>query len=218
MDVSGSAEEIEKIFHVIINLYQYSPDHRIFYAPNAAATIDSLDVPISDVIGLDDFAPPRPIDLKKPKPGEKPETTGSGPGGLFIGRDYRAAYADGVSLDGSGQVVGLFEFGPYWSNDVISYENQAGLPHPKITNVLLDGFSGVPGASEDVGEESLDIENVIAMAPGASFIVYEGNSAVDILSRIASDNKAKQISCSFGWYPPSSTENSLYKELVIQGQ
>jgi len=218
LDVNGTVSNIEKIFHVILNVYQNATDHHTFYAPNSAAAIQGLDVPVLDVIGLDNFSPPHPIDLKKLSPGEKPSTTGSGPGGLFIGKDYRAAYAPGVALDGTGQTVGLFEFGPYWANDIKTYEDEAGLPHPKITNVLLDGFTGNPGVNEDVGEESLDIENAIAMAPGASFIVYEGNSAVDILSRIASDNKAKQISCSFGWYPPSSTENQLYQQLVSQGQ
>ncbi|MFZ1081628.1 MAG: S53 family peptidase, partial [Candidatus Kryptoniota bacterium] len=218
IDVSSSVANIEKTFHVNMGIYRDPSKPRTFYAPDVVATIDSLDVSVLDVIGIDDYAPPRPIDLKKPKSGEKPETNGSGPGGLFIGNDYRAAYAPGVSLDGTGQIVGLFEFGPYWTNDVTTYEGQAGLPHVKITNVLLDGFTGVPGASDDVGEESLDIENALSMAPGASFIVYEGNNAVDILSRIASDDKAKQISCSFGWYPPSLTENKLYEELDAQGQ
>ncbi len=218
VDVRGSAAIIDSTFHVTIYFYRDASKDHTFYAPDVSATIDGLDVPLLDVIGLDDFAPPRPIDLREPRPGEKAETTGSGPGGLFIGNDYRAAYASGVSLKGTGQIVGLFEFGPYWTTDITAYENQAGILPVKITNVLLDGFTGVPASGEDVGEESLDIENALAMAPGCSMIVYEGNSAVDILSRIASDDKAKQISCSFGWYPPSSTENSLYKQLDVQGQ
>ena len=218
VDVLGDVVDIERTFHIKINVYRDLSKARTFYAPEVAATIDSLDVPISDLIGLDNYAPPRPIDLRRPNPGDKVEAAGTGPGGLFIGKDYRAAYAPGVTLDGTGQTVGLFEFGPYWTNDITTYEDQAGMPHAKISNVLLDGFSGIPDSGEDVGEESLDIENAIAMAPGASFVVYEGSSAVDILSQIASDNSAKQISCSFGWYPPSLTEEKLYVELVAQGQ
>ncbi len=218
IDITGSVLAIDTTFHVVIGVYHDTENGRIFYAPDGVATVDGLSVPISDVIGLDDFAPPRPIDLVRAKAGEKVATSGSGPGGLFIGQDYRYAYANGVSLDGRGQTVGLFEFGPYWPNDITAYEDKAGIPHAKITNVLLDGYTGVPKSGEDVGEESLDIENAISMAPGASFVVYEGNSAVDIISRIASEDRAKQITCSFGWYPPSSTENSLYQELDAQGQ
>lgn len=107
IDVSSSVANIEKTFHVNMGIYRDPSKPRTFYAPDVVATIDSLDVSVLDVIGIDDYAPPRPIDLKKPKSGEKPETNGSGPGGLFIGNDYRAAYAPGVSLDGTGQIVGL---------------------------------------------------------------------------------------------------------------
>ena len=196
LDISGSVDAIQKTFHVNMGVYQYPTEARTFYAPDVAAMVSGLSVPILDVAGLDNFAPPRPMNLKKiPLNQVKANTTGSGPNGLFAGNDFRAAYAPGVSLNGSGQTVGLFEFGPYYSNDITTYENQFGLPHVPITNVLLDGVSGVPTSSDDTGEESLDIEMDVCMAPGASrLMVYEGNNPDDILSRIATDNQAKQIS------------------------
>ena len=51
------------------------------------------------------------MSLKKiPLEKADPYVTGSGPGGYFIGKDFRAAYAPGVSLTGNGEVVGLLEF------------------------------------------------------------------------------------------------------------
>ena len=88
-----------------------------------------------------------------------------------------------------------------------------------LTNVAVDGgIPGAPGAGVD--EVSLDIEMVMAMAPGISKIfVYEspGSPAVDVLSQMASDNTCKQISSS--WVFGGGTNNDIiFKELAAQGQ
>src|SRR6185369_1954910 len=132
--------------------------------------------------------------------------------------DFRAAYAPGVSLTGAGQIIGLFEFGPYFTNDIILYKQRAGLPDVTVTNVLLDGFTGIPAAGTDDGEETLDIDMAMCMAPGATIIVYEGNSAIDIFNRMATDNLAKQMSCSFGFYPPPSSMDNVFLQFAAQGQ
>ena len=43
------------------------------------------------------------------------------------------------------------------------------------TNVLVDGFDGTPGANN--AEVALDIEMVMAMAPGAQVAVYMGSTS-----------------------------------------
>jgi len=83
--------------------------------------------------GLDDFILPRPMNLRRKETGNDTvgvisDATGSGPGGNFMGKDFRAAYAPGVTNDGAGQMIGLFEFGPYYTNDIYQYELKAGLP------------------------------------------------------------------------------------------
>src|ERR1039458_1978583 len=80
--------------------------------------------------------------------------------------------------------------------------------------------SGICGAGCDDGEEVIDIQQSISMAPGLSaVIVYEGNNDVDILNRMATDNVARQLSCSFGWLPadPKSDE-PIFREFAVQGQ
>ena len=63
----------------------------------------------------------------------------------------------------------------------------------------------------------LDIVMAGYMAPGASVIVYEGDYPDDVLNRMATDNSAKQLSCSWGYGIDSTTEQ-IFKQMIAQGQ
>ncbi len=150
--------------------------------------------------------------------------TGSGPSGTYMGNDFRAAYAPGVTLTGTGQTIGLLEFDGYTASDITYYESQAGLPNVPLTDVLLDSFNGAPTSLNPQTEVSLDIEMAIAMAPGASqIIVYEAGpygNFDDILNRMASDDLAKELSSSWSLnsYVDDPTADSDFKEMAAQGQ
>ncbi|PWU16345.1 MAG: hypothetical protein C5B50_13770 [Verrucomicrobia bacterium] len=226
LDVRGSVADIERAFGITLRLYRHPTEPRQFFSPDAEPSVPE-GVPIHDVSGLENFMPPRPMSLHRkgnkdhsPLDGTEVQSyaTGSGPGGDFLGYDFRAAYAPGVLLTGVGQAIGLFEFGPYFTNDIILYKQAAGLPAIVVTNVLLDGFTGVPAPGTDDGEEALDIDMAMCMAPGATIIVYEGNSAIDIFNRMATDNQAKQLSCSFGFYPPPGSMDTVFAQFMAQGQ
>src|ERR1700722_6948094 len=84
-------------------------------AADSEPSID-LDVPLLHASGLDNFTLPvnkHVRSLQSAKANAQSKTTGSGPGGNFIGSDLRAAYYGSGSLTGSGQSVGLFEFAGY---------------------------------------------------------------------------------------------------------
>jgi Pro-kumamolisin, activation domain/Concanavalin A-like lectin/glucanases superfamily/Putative Ig domain/Viral BACON domain len=222
LDVSGSVADIERTFHLTMRVYHHPTEPRTFFAPDAEPSLD-LATPVLEIYGLNDFMPPRPMSLRRApedqKSGIKAFATGSGSGGDYLGGDFRAAYAPGVTLTGVGQTIGLFEFGEYFTSDIILYQQTAGLSsNIVVTNILLDGFTGIPAPGTDDGEEALDIDMAMCMAPGASIYVYEGNSALDILNRMATDNKAKQMSCSFGFYPPPSTMDTVLMQFAAQGQ
>ena len=55
------------------------------------------------------------------------------------------------------------------------------------------------------------------MAPGANIIVYEGYYPNDVLNRMATDNSARQLSCSWG-YGINSTTEQIFKQMIAQGQ
>jgi subtilase family serine protease len=130
-------------------------------------------------------------------------------------------------VDGTGQTLGLFELSGYTAADISGYESYYHLPAVPLQNVLVHGFPGNPGSGAD--EVTLDIELMIALAPGASkIVVYEGPNTslgvVDTYDRIAADNLAKQISTSWGLSETSTSlrvlesENSAFQEMAAQGQ
>jgi subtilase family serine protease len=229
LDADASVADIEKAFHLNVRLYQHPHEARTFYAPDAEPILDNAPS-ILHISGLDNYAIPRPryvID----KSGATPNAiiphagTGSGPSGNFIGNDFRAAYVPGTALTGSGQNVGLLQFDGYTASDITYYETLAGLPNVTLTNVLIDGATGAPSGNGGEVEVSLDIEMVISMAPGVSKVILymapNPSPWPDLLSRMASDNFAKQISCSWGDNTagsPDPTSEALFVQMATQGQ
>jgi hypothetical protein len=216
LDVTGTASTIEKAFATTLRVYAHPSGNRQFFAPESEPSV-LPGVPLLDISGLDNFIVPHACSLH-PQAASRAASPnlGSGPGGGYFGGDFRAAYLPGVALAGTGQIVGLLEFDGYYTNDITAYESQAGLPFVPLQNLLFNGFSGTPGAND--AEVSLDIEVAIAMAPGlSSVMVYEGISANTMLNRMATDNRAKQLSSSWTFGINGTTEN-IFRQLAAQGQ
>src|SRR5206468_2285682 len=108
--------------------------------------------------GLDNYSLPRPQVKAVPMMfgHNASPADGSGPDGSLLGSDFRGAYVPGASLNGAGQSVGLLQFDGYDSNDIVYYENLAGLPAVTLTNVLIDGASGTPSGGNGEVEVCLD--------------------------------------------------------------
>jgi len=240
LDVTGSASNIEEAFQVKLRVFQHPTENRTFYSPDRDLSVES-DVPILHVSGLDNFSLPHPLYVlantngwrtgRSALPGKglyvlantnqpiTPDQEGSGPGGLYIGKDFREAYAPGVTNNGAGQYIAVIDVGgPYYTNDVYMYETNAGYPTSiVITNILLDGWTGIPvGNNADDGEEALDIDMALSMAPGATILNYEGGSD-DVFNQIAVDDKAKQMTLSYGFGLDANNYQS-FQEFVAQGQ
>jgi len=98
------------------------------------------------------------------------------------------------------------------------------LPNITLSNVLIDGATGNPSGSGGEVEVSLDIEMAISMATNlAEVIVYIAPNPSpweDLLNRMANDNVAKQLSCS--WYEPGGAANTnadqIFQKMAAQGQ
>ncbi len=216
LDVTGTVAAIENTFQVEMRYWDH-PTRGTFFAPDREPSVDAA-VTLLDISGLDNFTIPRPMNLQsKPLTEATPLTTGSGPGGLFIGGDFRDAYAPGVTLNGAGQTVGLFELDGFYAADVAANFQQAGLTPVPVQTVLLDGFSGQPGSGNV--EVTLDIMMASYMAPGVSkIIVYEGTNPDDVLNRMATDNLAHQLSSSWGWSPTDALTEQAFEQMIAQGQ
>ena len=216
LEVNARVADIERAFQIQLHRYPHPKENRTFYAPNAEPGVEA-GLAIQDISGLDNYSLPHPTSLhtgtsfRAAKP-----LSGSGVGGTYRGGDFRAAYAPGVTLTGAGQSVGLLEFDGYYSSDISSYENQAGLPAVPLQNVLVNRFKGNPGPNNN--EVALDIEVTVAMAPGLSkVLVYEGSLPNSILNQMALDNAAKQLSSSWS-YTINATTEAIYLQFAAQGQ
>ena len=101
-----------------------------------------------------------------------------------------------TQLDGSGQTVGILEFGGgYRPAEIAAYfAVAAGLPTPEVVDVSVDGNynNPDPGHAESYGRTSIDIEIVGALAPKASIRVYFSSFTekgfVDALNQAVADN------------------------------
>jgi kumamolisin len=223
VDVTGSVKDIEAALHVNMGVYQHPTENRTFFAPDREPSAN-LPVALWHVTGLDNFSIPHPTSLHHvtPDAAVHPNTTGSGPGGAFIGSDFRKAYYGGTALTGAGQSVGLLEFLGYNAADVTSYFSHVGQTNTvSVVGVSTDGSSLSCTGSCDDSEQVLDIEVAISMAPGMSQVrVYVSDTSdVSIFNRMATDNSAKSLSCSWGWSPADPTsDDPIFKEFAAQGQ
>jgi subtilase family serine protease len=221
LDVSGTVAEIESAFHITLHTYEHPKEARQFYAPDVEPAVDAS-LPILDISGLDNFVLPHPMLHRLPDSDalDAHGAAGSGPSGTYMGLDFRNAYASGVTLTGTGQVLGLVEGDSYYAADITNYENQAGLRHVPLQSVLLDSLTTTPsGDTLSVAEVSLDIEVAVAMAPGLTKIVlFEGNVWNDILNTMAGNSGFKQLSSSWSFGGPTSTSDQILQQMAVQGQ
>ncbi len=229
LNISGAATTVQTAFNVNLNVYQQA-NNRKFHAPDkepeVPAHIASI---INGIVGLDNSAVwhthNRHVEISKEMmQASNPSAFPSGPNGGFAPNDIKIAYnLNGVSANGSGQSIALFELGSYLASDINAYTNHFGLPSANLTNVVVDG-----GTSTVDAEVTLDIELVLALAPKSQIYVYEGpnngQGVLDTYNRIATDNLAKQVSSSWGLgedYVGSQAlqaENAIFQQMAAQGQ
>lgn len=117
---------------------------------------------------------------------------------------------------GQGRTIGISNFDGFLISDAIQFINQFGLPVPaggagsNIQVITIDGGNqgGGPG-----GEGSLDLQAVLATAPLAKIIEYDGGSGiVTCLAREASDNTCDIITESYGWNISGSTLTAAHNQ------
>ena len=222
-NVTGSAADIEKVFHVKLRLYPHPTEKRLFFAPDRDPSVDPQ-FRILDVSGLDNFGTHHSMDAhSRPRGATQIQSygqLGSGPSGELIGKDHRNAYAPGVTLDGYGQRIGIFSYVAPYPQDIVAYERFTGLGNVAITNISVNGFSTTPTNGMDDLEIAGDIEVAMSMAPGATIMVYESGDMASGFNQMAVDDMAKQISCSWGdgASSPSPMIIGIVNELQLQGQ
>jgi len=228
LNVSGSVADVQRAFSVQINNYK-KKDGTLFFASPLDPTIPAnIAGKVVGVLGLDNlkFTP-----HMQPVPGTITSKVGTGHNGLFAPADIIKAYNMGsIPTNGHGQTAALFELDGYRQGDITTYESYYQLPNVSLQNVLIGSYNGSPlGSGGDI-EVTIDIEILIGIAPGLNnILVYEADQAnnpvaawSDEWTRIAQDNLAKVVSCSWGINEGRSGtinfDNNLFQQMAAQGQ
>lgn len=251
LDVSGTVASIQKAFGVQMNRYALA-DGTLAYANDRAPQVPAALAPkLLGIHGLSDIGLRRRPMLRHfssvPKVQRFMAAPNASPRGIgtdkFLGgltpTDIKAAYnlsdaeipdTKGGVLDGRGEIIGLYQLDGYVPADIAAYTKRFGLPDATLENILVGSADGTAGANQD--EVVLDIDMVLALAPRARILVYEGkNGTVDIVTlftKIADDNKAKSISSSWGISekegftgpddPDLIVEDAALRKMAAQGQ
>src|SRR5882757_1394914 len=92
IEAIGSVAAIESAFRVKMQVYRHPTENRTYYAPDLEPAVDAS-LKVAGISGLSNFAPPRPMDLKRPSAATAVHSNATGSeGGQFLGSDLRAAY------------------------------------------------------------------------------------------------------------------------------
>lgn len=248
LSVRGAASSFARALHAGISLWRLQGG-RVGYRLDGAARLPAaIARDVVGVAGTSSLATEHPTSLRgvrargtRARPRLSPQTCDaaqtaiddSSPG-TFTPTEQGEAYGLDTAWsegdDGTGSTIALVEFAPYAMSDIVTYDHCFALiaNHAKtdsqLHNVVVDGGTS-PGSSTEDAEPTLDIDEVRALAPGASVEVYLGPNNVDgpldTLQRVATDDTAQVVSTSWGICEPFSDhadETPILEEMAAQGQ
>ena len=238
LTVHGTVEQFEQLFNTQMNNYR-SPDGKEFYSasaqPIAPKVISSL---LASVVGLSEARPEtRNTKLTSPvaksKSGMAPDVIfsgGSGPGNGFTAADIQGAYAIPPYLGSAKpQTVAAFEISGAAPGDIATFLAYNNLPNVPVTVRSVDGFNGeilYPYENQTVA----DADMLIGTNPALKEVLIYGSGGINILvsllnvlSAVASDNKAETLDVS--WFIQESdltksqvkAEAEQFTQLAAQG-
>lgn len=165
--LSGTIAAMEEAFQVrLFNYAHQAGNYRGRVGPVRVPT-EVKDI-VEGVFGLDN----RRVARRRRKPAKDHSLARSVPSNWYI-PSALAAHYNFPSGDGSGQTIGLLEFGGgYFADDLKTFCSLANIPTPPtVTTISTDG---APTDSKDgsQGEVMLDVEVVAGICPKAHVAVY----------------------------------------------
>lgn len=173
-------------------------------------------------------------DFKTPLPKFQGKTLSYAPCG-YTGPQYRTAYEGDTTLTGAGTTVAITDAYRWQliASDAEQYAAQHGdgsYAAGQLTENLPSGYNSRAACDPSgwSGEETLDVEAVHAMAPGAKIRYYASSSCndddfLDTLARVADEGVAQVVSNSWGdaGEVTSSDEvtayESVFEQAALQG-
>jgi kumamolisin len=226
--LSGTVAQMENAFQVKLFDYEHA-------SGNYRGRVGHVHVPaevqgiVQGVFGLDD----RRVARRRRHPISETahaQVLSSVPGSWYIPSQLAAHYKFPPG-DGSGQTVGLLEFGGgYFATDLQHFCTLAGVSVPKVVVVSTDGIATARKDGAE-GEVMLDIEVVAGICPKATIAVYFAHftehgwiTALDAVTQDKTNNPGV-LSISWGyaedaliWTNQAMTQvNEALKEAALLG-
>ena len=224
--VSGPAATMERAF--LVQLFNYTHptgDYRgrvgHVHVPRQVKDI------VQGVFGLDNR---RVANRKKSYASAQARHAGVIPASWYTSAQLAARYQFPPG-DGSGQAVGLLEFGGgYFESDLQRFCTLADIPMPDVVTVSTDGTSTSARDGAE-GEVMLDVEVIAGVCPASTIVVYFAEfteqgwiTAIDAAVQ-DSDNDPGVLSVSWGytedediWTPAAMTAvNEALQEAALAG-
>jgi hypothetical protein len=257
---SGSAKHVASAFATGLERYRLADGSLGRATTSAPALPASVAGSVATVVGLDELTSPQPLLLRpkssrrrlyaaakgatfahpdgSPQPCRAASVDAEAAGGLTddeIANAYGAFGLYSVGDTGSGVHIGIYEQEPFVASDIQHFDKcyfgaaAAKTMAPRLNVIPIEGGS-TQGPGE--GEASLDVEDVSAMAPGASIDVYDApESLAGELAEITAmvDEDRDQIITS-SWGEPceqeaqagepgvQQAESYLFQQAAAQGQ
>lgn len=201
--VEGPLEALERAFGVTTHLYEIGD--RSFRGRTGPVRVPKALLPaVEGVFGLDDRPSGRPHFRRRGR--AQPGDVSYSP--LQVG----AAYGFPPNTDGTGQSIGILEFGGgFRAADLQTYFQGLGVTPPAPVVVSVDGGrnspTGDPGGPD--AEVELDLEIVGALAPGAATVVYFAPNTeqgfLDALTTAVHDPQHDPGAISISWGGPEAS-------------
>ncbi len=263
MAVKAPVAVVEHVLDVSMLAYRLSGGAPGWAATTAPKLPAPIAADVTAILGLDELVGPHNFMLRHQATADlrKTEAAASSPSAGPGGPDACKAAARGASSDGGwtfnqiasaygidglydngalgqGETVAIFELEPFARSDINTFDtcyfgaSEAASMLQRLSVVPVDG--GIPPGAGS-GEAVLDVEDISALAPGASIHVYEAPSSSigtqyatnDIYNAMVNNDTANVISTSWGLCEPAfevaspgaqEVENSIFEEAAAQGQ
>ena len=207
VELSGSVSEMEKAFQVKLFEYHHAEGNYRGRVGDIFVPEELKDVVVG-VFGLDG----RRVARRRRRPPQRP------PNGAHAMSSIQPAWYLPAELatrynfppgDGSGQTVGLLEFGGgYFPADLTHFCSLANVPVPQVVPVSVDGTS-TKSDDDAVGEVMLDVEVVAGVCPKSTIVVYFAHWSergwLKALDAAVHDAKHKPSVISVSWGNPEDT-------------
>ncbi len=245
LKITGTAESVESFFHTGLSTFAATNGTTDFANTGALRVEASLRPLIAGVTGLTSFgrrtpavAHRAPLAIGGTAPSctsaSSVESAGMGVSTTQLASAYGLNALYGAQVQGAGATVALYELSAFRASDVTTYKSCYGIsPTVKIQNV-----DGGPTAysvrnAADATEPTLDLEEMLSIAPKATYIVYQGPNASartpsgpnDVLATIAAADVAQVVSTSWGLCEADNPdpggvvwEHAVFQQMAAQGQ